>query len=61
MTDVSVPVLIPYARFLEFQARRGVNVTAPEPPDGRIIPEQTASAPGTATIFKPKYAILEKK
>ena len=35
MTEVLVPVLIPYARFLEYRARRLGIVTALTQPDGQ--------------------------
>jgi hypothetical protein len=70
MSDVSVPVLIPYARFLEYRARRLVIVTALEQPDGRIIipdtakekprqaPSPLATASESASMSKPAIGSL---
>ena len=45
MTDVLVPVFIPYARFLEVRARRLGIATEVTPPDGQCTKVAASSAP----------------
>ena len=45
MTEVLVPVLIPYARFLEVRARRLNIATELTPPDGQATPLALSSQP----------------
>ena len=45
MTDVLVPVFIPYARFLEVRARRLGMATESTPPDGQPTNVAVSSAP----------------
>ena len=59
MTDVLVPVFIPYARFLEVRARRlGIAIQA-TPPDGQCTNVAVSSAPLDQSLAPAVMRVLE--